>query len=101
MPDESPTFGKVLPPALLSEIASQCSGTVLLDLSVLVDALQARLGQSLKAILFYGSCLHNEDLTDAVVDFYAIVDDISVKIFKRATVKVPYEKPPLAVSDER
>lgn len=75
MTDESPTYGQVLPTALVSEIALQCSRSVLPDVSVLVDALQTRFGQSLTAVLFYGSCLHNEDLTDSVVDLYAVVDD--------------------------
>ena len=75
MIDDSPTCRQVLPTALVSQIALQCSSTVLPDLSVLIDALQTRFGQSLKAVLFYGSCLHNEDLTDAVVDLYAVVND--------------------------
>lgn len=83
MTDESPTYGQVLPTALVSEIALQCSRTVLPDLSVLVDALQTRFGRSLKAILFYGSCLHNEDLSDSVVDLYAVVDDYRQAYGKR------------------
>jgi len=41
---------------------------------VLVRALQDRFGDSLVGVLVYGSCLHSEDLSDGLVDLYAIVD---------------------------
>ena len=37
----------------------------------------------------------------AIPCFYAIVDDISVKIFRHATAEPPEPRPPLAISDER
>lgn len=63
------------PPELISELASQSSRAVPPVLSTLVDSLQARFGESLTAILLYGSCLHKDDPTDGIVDLYAVVDD--------------------------
>ncbi|MCH2169592.1 hypothetical protein MK489_02320 [Myxococcota bacterium] len=40
----------------------------------LSDAIRERLGDSLRAVLFYGSCLR-ESTHNGVLDFYAIVDD--------------------------
>lgn len=65
----------MLPPDLVSEVASQSSRAVPPVLSTLVDSLQARFGESLTAILLYGSCLHKDDPTDGIVDLYAVVDD--------------------------
>jgi hypothetical protein len=42
-----------------------------------VDALRARFGASLAAVLLYGSCRRHQDGTDGVVDLYAIVDEYS------------------------
>ena len=44
-------------------------------LQVLVDALQARFGDALQAVVLYGSCLRSADLLDGLVDLYALVDD--------------------------
>lgn len=62
-------------PELVAEIASQCSRAAPPQLSVLIDSLQTRFGQALTAILLYGSCLRSEDITDGVIDLYAVVDD--------------------------
>ncbi len=37
--------------------------------------LSERLGTSVVAVLFYGSCLRTGDFTDKIVDFYVLVDD--------------------------
>ncbi len=42
----------------------------------LVGEIRRRLGDSLTAVLFYGSCLR-KDTDEGVLDFYAIVDDYS------------------------
>lgn len=68
-------YRKAAPPGLVSEIASQSSRPVPPVLSVLVESLEARFGESLRGVLLYGSCLHNDDPTDGIVDLYAIVDD--------------------------
>ena len=44
-------------------------------IDALVRALQARHGEALRSLLFYGSCLRSGNLHDGLVDLYAIVDD--------------------------
>jgi hypothetical protein len=44
-------------------------------LQALLAALQARFGDSLQAVVLYGSCLRSTDLFDGLVDLYALVDD--------------------------
>lgn len=67
-------YRQVAPPGLVSEIASQSSRPVPPVLAVLLESLEARFGDSLRGVLLYGSCLHNDDPTDGIVDLYAIVD---------------------------
>ena len=43
-------------------------------LQALVDALRGRHGETVNAILFYGSCLRSGDLFDGLVDLYLIAD---------------------------
>jgi hypothetical protein len=42
--------------------------------TLLVDALRDRFGDSLSAVVMYGSCLHHGDLSEGLVDFYVLVD---------------------------
>ncbi len=44
-------------------------------LGLLVDTLRERHGDTIDAVLFYGSCLRSGDLFDGLVDLYLIVDD--------------------------
>ncbi len=65
-----------LPPEkLIAEKASECARIVPEGFHVFVGALQKRFGDSLQAVLLYGSCLHSYDLKNSVVDIYAVVDD--------------------------
>lgn len=64
-----------LPPQLISTIARQCSQVPDPVLATLRDALLARYGDALQAILYYGSCLRGGDPFDGLVDLYVIVDD--------------------------
>ena len=43
-------------------------------LRALVAALELRFGAGLQAVVLYGSCLRSGDLTDGLVDLYAMVD---------------------------
>ena len=63
------------PPELVEEIARQAALPVAAVLQPLCDALHARFGEALVAVLFYGSCLRNVDPAEGLVDLYAIVDD--------------------------
>jgi len=44
-------------------------------LQALLAALQSRFGDSLQAVVMYGSCLRSADLFDGLVDLYVLVDD--------------------------
>jgi len=63
------------PPAtLIAEIASQCGRSVPADTALLADDLKSRYGESLVAIVLYGSCMRTHNYTEGVVDLYVIVD---------------------------
>jgi hypothetical protein len=72
MPDNS---GTTLPPpeALIRQIALETSEAVSEDFIVLAEAMRARFGTSLDAILLYGSCLRSREIGDGIADFYAVV----------------------------
>lgn len=64
-----------LPIRLLNEVAWESKKAVSPDFAPLLDSLKARFGDSLDAVIFYGSCLHsNVSLNEGVVDLYVIVD---------------------------
>jgi hypothetical protein len=63
------------PAALVAEKASECARVVPDGFHVFVGALEENFGESLQAVLLYGSFLHSYDLKDSVVDLYALVDD--------------------------
>lgn len=62
------------PEALRSLVADGLAVPAPPILSVLVARLRARFGESLAAVLLYGSTLHHDDPTDGLVDLYAVVD---------------------------
>lgn len=51
------------------------SGSAQGALEALLDALRARHGEAIDAVLFYGSCLRSGELLDGLVDLYVIVRD--------------------------
>ncbi|KQZ81568.1 MULTISPECIES: hypothetical protein [unclassified Pseudomonas] len=65
-----------LPPpvALLEQVRAQCTQPMPADLDGIAQAVHARLGGALVGLLVYGSCLRNGDLSDGMVDLYALVD---------------------------
>jgi hypothetical protein len=68
-------FDSMLPPAdLLDQVREQCTQPMPDALDGIVQALHTRLGDALVALLVYGSCLRNGDLTDGMIDFYVLVD---------------------------
>lgn len=67
-------YRRSAPAALIEEIERQAARPVGEGGDALVQALQARFGPSLAGVLFYGSCLHSDDLTNGLADLYAIVD---------------------------
>lgn len=60
---------------LLETVARECALPVAADLHILVEVLRSRFGDALSAMLFYGSCLREGDLTEGLVDLYVVVDD--------------------------
>lgn len=71
------------PRQLLQEVAAQSSRFVGPGFSLLAGELQARFGDSLDAVILYGSCLHTRTPEDGVVDLYAVVDDYGNAYDKR------------------
>jgi hypothetical protein len=72
------------PPAdLLEQIREQCMQPMSGELEGIVQAVHTRLGEALVALLVYGSCLRNGDLTDGMVDLYALVDSYAHAHHKR------------------
>ena len=45
------------------------------EVATLVDALRARFGAAVRAVLFYGSCRRGVGIRDGVVDFWLVVDE--------------------------
>jgi hypothetical protein len=64
-----------LPIRLINEVAWESNKAVSPDLIPLVNSLKTRFGDSLDAILLYGSCLHSAiPLDEGIVDLYVVVD---------------------------
>lgn len=72
-----------IPASLVEEIGAQCERTLNGDISVLVDEIRSRFGQSLDAIIVYGSCLRTHDFQEGVVDLYVIVNSYSAAYSER------------------
>lgn len=62
------------PLALIQEMAILSAQTVPIEFDTFVSVLKQRFGDSLDAILLYGSCLHASNLTEGVADFYVLVN---------------------------
>lgn len=63
------------PSTLIQQMASLSAQPVQIEFNAFVSELKQRFGNSLDAILLYGSCLHTTDLAEGVADFYVLVDD--------------------------
>lgn len=69
------TSTEQLPVRLLSEVAWESNKATSPDLIPVVDSLIMRFGESLDAVILYGSCLHSAiSLEEGIVDLYVIVD---------------------------
>lgn len=70
------TIASTQPPfALIQEMAILSAQTVPIEFDAFVSEIRQRFGDSLDAILLYGSCLHTTDLAEGVADFYVLVND--------------------------
>jgi hypothetical protein len=65
------------PVSLLELRATHMAEPVVAEFRLPLDVLRARFGESLVAVLLYGSCRRQQDVTDGVVDLYVIVDEYS------------------------
>jgi len=63
-----------LPDELFPLIQQECSQETPAGLNPLVEAILARHGEAVQAILFYGSCLRAGQEKEGIVDLYVIVD---------------------------
>ncbi|HEU0197888.1 MAG TPA: hypothetical protein VFQ88_11850 [Nevskiaceae bacterium] len=61
-------------PELLAVVAELAARPVPPALASVVATLSSNYGDSLDAVLFYGSCLRNTDVFNGLVDVYALVD---------------------------
>jgi predicted nucleotidyltransferase len=66
---------RIIPGQLLELIADQVGHDVPPGLSTLVEAACERHGDSVCAVLFYGSCLRSGNVHDGLADLYLLVDD--------------------------
>ncbi len=76
----------IIPTALLSFIREQTTPVVDPATNALAEKLQEQFGNSLQAILFYGSCQRSGDYHNGILDIYVLVDN-----YRKA-----YKKPHLA-----
>jgi hypothetical protein len=64
-----------IPTQLLDLISEQTTQDVSPDISALAEAARKHHGESVRAVLFYGSCLRTGKVDDGIVDLYLLVDD--------------------------
>ena len=64
-----------IPEKLLDLLTAQTTQKITPAISALVDAARNNHGDSVRAVLFYGSCLRSGDVDDGLADLYLLVDD--------------------------
>lgn len=75
MPNHKSIISHQLPDGLKQEKANQTSRNISNNFSPLTLLLKQQFGESLEAIILYGSCLHSHNIEEGVVDFYVLVRD--------------------------
>lgn len=66
---------KVVPAALIEQVAQQCAEAPPESGAAIAAALRERYGAALQGVLFYGSCCRKRSFENGVADIYAVVDD--------------------------
>ncbi len=61
-------------PGLVKAIALQCERPAGIETGLLADSIRQRFGDSLLAVILYGSCLRTHLYTEGVVDLYVVVN---------------------------
>ncbi len=64
-----------IPDNLLTFLKAQPAQPITPAISALVGAARKNHGDSVRAVLFYGSCLRSGDIDDGLADLYLLVDD--------------------------
>ena len=82
------------PTKLIKLIREQTSRPASAGVRALADELVHRYGDTVQAILFYGSCLRTRDDSDGLVDLYLLVDSYSSAFRKRTQVMANKLLPP-------
>ena len=72
-----------IPGQLLSLIRTQSTQAIPPDIGALADAARRQHGDSVRAVLFYGSCLRSGNVYDGLADLYLLVDDYSAAFESR------------------
>jgi len=75
MANNNPVSVQMPPAKLMATVALQSGSSVPEDFTVLAEALVARFGDSLDAVVLYGSCLHSCSLDEGIADLYVVVDN--------------------------
>lgn len=75
-------------------IARRAAGPVPVEIETICAAMRERFGESLTAVLYYGSCLRGGDPRDGVADVYVIVSDYRRAFPGGATRWLAYILPP-------
>ena len=84
--DEPATSLSAAPDMLLTELfLKELTQPVPQEADIVAAEIQRRHGQAVDGVLFYGSCLRTQQMTDAVLDFYVLV----------RSYRAAYEKPML------
>lgn len=73
-----------IPEKLLDLLTAQTTQKITPAISALVDAARSNHGESVRAVLFYGSCLRSGDVDDGLADLYLLVDDYRAAFKNRA-----------------
>ena len=76
-----------IPEQVLDLVRAHAPQEVPPGLSALADAARAHHGASVRAVLFYGSCLRTGNIHDGLVDLYLLVDDYRTA-FKSRTLAI-------------
>lgn len=63
-----------IPQGLIDHVQGQCAARVPASCALITGALRETYGDALQGILFYGSCLRGQSLTEGVADAFVVVD---------------------------
>jgi len=83
-----------IPKKLLDLIKGQTTQEITPAISALIEAARGDRGESVRAVLFYGSCLRSGDVDDGLADLYLLVDDYNAAFKNRSLAFFNHLIPP-------